>query len=162
MRTSYRAAGSTGVPASASRLRVEQRNALVVRRLRLRLQISVDVGEILVRQDRLLIRRHAAGAEAHEGREGFGRYRIGPELRSGHRALPHEAVALPAAVLHVGGLAFLGGAGGQSGGGRERKRRGKRNSRPGSDPGGLPTVCWAARTAPPTLSAPRTGGPRRP
>src|SRR2546430_12529505 len=100
MRTSYRAAG-------AARLRVEQRNALVVRRLRLRLQISVDVGEVLVRQDRLLIRRHAAGAEAHEGRERLGRDRIGRELRSGYAALPREAVALPAAVLHEGGLALL-------------------------------------------------------
>src|SRR5258708_12565187 len=96
MRTSYRGAGSTGFPAGASRLRVEQRNALVVRRLGYRLQISVDVGEVLVRQDRLLIRRHAAGAETHEGRERFGRDRMGRELRSRHRALPPQALALPA------------------------------------------------------------------
>src|SRR5258708_39579990 len=121
MRTSYRAAASTRVRAGASRLRVEQRNALVVRRLRLRLQISVDVGEVIVGQDRLLIRRHSAGAETHECRERFGRDRIGRELRPGHAALPHEAVALPAAVLHVGGLALLGGAGGE---GERREQQG--------------------------------------
>src|SRR6266850_1362435 len=41
-------------------LLVEQRNTLVVPRLRNRLQIGVDVGEVCVREDRLLIRRHRA------------------------------------------------------------------------------------------------------
>src|SRR6267143_3341300 len=117
MRTYYLAR-----PAGAARLRVEQRNALVVRRLGYRLQISVDVGEVIVRQDRLLIRRHAAGAEAHEGRERFGRDRIGRELRSGHAALTHETVALPAAVLHEGALALLGGARGE---GERREQQGR-------------------------------------
>src|SRR5260221_8583415 len=110
------------VAAGASRLRVEQRNALVVRRLGYRLQISVDVGEVLVRQDRLLIRRHAPGAEAHKRRERPRRDRIGRELWSSHRALPHEALALPAAVLHVGGLALLGGTGGE---GERREQQGR-------------------------------------
>ena len=96
---------------SVVRLLIQQRDGLVVRRLRDRLQIGVDVGQILVREHRLAVGRHGAIGGAHEGRERLDRHRVGRELRAGDPALPHGAVAAPAAELHVGGLAFLGGRG---------------------------------------------------
>src|SRR5438128_12476234 len=102
-----------GLTPTAGALRVEQRDVLVVGRLRERLQVGVDVGEVLVRQDRLRVRRHCAFGVAHEDIERLVRHRARGELRAGHASLRREAVALPAAVLHVGGLAFLRGAGGE-------------------------------------------------
>src|SRR5258708_34210148 len=89
-------------------LLVEQRNGLVVRGLWDRLQIGVDIREVVVRQDRLGVWRHGAIAAAQERRERLDRDRIGRELRPGDAALPLRAVALPAAVLDEGGLALLG------------------------------------------------------
>src|SRR5258706_8234559 len=78
---------------SGASLRIEQRNALVVRRLGQRLEVGVDVGEIRFREDRALVRRHRAAGVAHERRERLERHRVRRELRAGDAALPHEAVA---------------------------------------------------------------------
>src|SRR5258706_14326607 len=93
-------------------LLIEQRNALVVLRRRNRLKIRVDVGEVGVREHRLLIRRHWAVAVANEDGEGLERHRLRREGLAGDAALSDGAVALPAAVRNEGGLAFLGVAGG--------------------------------------------------
>src|SRR5215467_9854869 len=92
-------------------LLVEQRDALRVRRLRDRLQIGVDVGEIVLRQDFLLVGRHRSVAAAYEGRERLERDRPGRQRLAGNAALPLRAVALPAAVLDKRGLALLGRSG---------------------------------------------------
>jgi hypothetical protein len=108
-------------PLEAARPRVslliQKRNALVVLRRWNRLEIGVDVGEVRVRQDRLLIRRHGAVAVANEDGERLERHRLRREGLAGGAALSHGAVALPAAVLHVGVLALLGVAGGERRGG---------------------------------------------
>src|SRR5215472_1801299 len=93
--------------ASASLLLVEQGNALVIRRLGDRLQIGVDIREIVVRQDRLRVGRHGAVGGAHESRERLNRNGIRRELGAG-AALGLHAVTLPAAVLDVSRLALLG------------------------------------------------------
>src|SRR5579864_7185252 len=114
----YEGASAPGVP----RLRVQQRNVLVVRRLGQRLQVGVDVGEIVVREDGLGVRRHGAVGMAHEHLHEIERLRVGRELGAGGAALPGEAVAFPAAVLNEGGLAFFGRAGGECEGDVEQRR----------------------------------------
>src|ERR1700737_2441586 len=89
-------------------LLIQQRNGLVVDRLWDRLQIGVDIREIVVRQDRLGVGRHGAIAAAQECRERLDRNRVRRELRAGDATLPLRAVALPAAVLDESGLALLG------------------------------------------------------
>src|SRR6516225_1636033 len=89
-------------------LLVEQGNALVIRRLRDRLQIGVDIREIVVRQDRLRVGRHGAVGRAHESRERLNRNGIRRELGAGDATLALYAVTLPAAVLDVSRLALLG------------------------------------------------------
>src|SRR5262249_35458472 len=93
---------------SASPLLVEQGNALVIRPLRDRLQIGVDIREIVVRQDRLRERRHGAVGAAYESRECLNRNGIRRELGAGDATLGLHAVTLPAAVLDVSRLALLG------------------------------------------------------
>src|SRR5262249_22677433 len=88
--------GYATIPASV----IEDRYRLVVRRLRYRRQIGVDIGEVLIRQDLLAIGRHLPVAAANEGRHGFERDRVGREPRAGHAALPYGPVTWPAAVLH--------------------------------------------------------------
>src|SRR5262245_39777469 len=107
-------------------LLIEQRNALVVGRLGDRLQVGVDVGEVLVREDRLHVGRHGAIGGAHERRERLDRHGIGRELRPGDAALRLEAVAGPAAVLDVRGLALLG-RGGQCSAAAENEAGGERH-----------------------------------
>src|SRR5258705_1197356 len=86
---------------SASRLLGEQRDRLIVGRLRDRRQIGLDVRHGLVRQHSLPLRRHRAIAVADEGRHRFERQRIRRKLRAADgRTLPHGPVTLPAAVLH--------------------------------------------------------------
>src|SRR5262245_65290529 len=97
--------------ASASLLLVELGNALVVRRLGDRLQIGVDIREVVVRQDRLRVGRHGAVSGAHESGERLDRDWIRRELGAGDAALGLNAVTLPAAVLDIGRLALLGRGG---------------------------------------------------
>src|SRR6516165_4668843 len=91
----------------AVRLLVQERNALVVRGLRNRLQPGMDVGELLVRENALLVRRHGAVGGAHEGRERLDRKRIGCKFGTGDPTLALETVTLPAAMLHKCRFAFL-------------------------------------------------------
>src|SRR5947207_9236714 len=95
-------------------LRLKQRNAVDVRRLRNRLQVRVDVREIGVGKNLLAVSRHGAVRGAHEGGKCFPRQWIGREAlaAAGHdRSLAHGTVALPAAVLNKGSLAVLCGSG---------------------------------------------------
>src|SRR5215208_7488662 len=57
-------------------LLAEQRNGLVVLRLRDRRQISVHVGEVRRRQHFLAVGRHRAIGRTHEGHERIQRHRI--------------------------------------------------------------------------------------
>src|SRR5262249_42958646 len=92
-------------------LLVEQGNALVICRLGDRLQIGVDIREVVVRQDRLRVRRHGAVGGAHESGERLDRDGLRRELGTGDAALGLNAVTLPTAVLDIGRLAFLGRGG---------------------------------------------------
>src|SRR5579872_5106632 len=93
---------------AAAESRVEKRNALRVPPLRDRLQIGVDVRQILVGEDLLAEWRHVAVGGTHEGLQRLERDRIGCELEARHTALPLVAVALPAAVLEKFLLALRG------------------------------------------------------
>src|SRR6516162_5305220 len=93
---------------NGSYLLVEQGNVLVIRRLGDRLQIGVDIREVVVGQDRLRIGRHGAIGGAHESGERLDRDGIWRELGPGDTALGLHAVTLPTAVLDIGRLAFLG------------------------------------------------------
>src|SRR4029077_9215663 len=66
----------------------------------------MDVGEFRVRKDFLGIRRHRAVGVAHEDVERLQRHRLWRERLGGGGALPALTMALPAAVLHEGGLAL--------------------------------------------------------
>src|SRR5262249_30878252 len=77
---------------------VQQRDRLVVRRLRDGLQISVDIRKVLVRQHRFAIGRHLPIGGSHEIGQGLVGQRIRRELWAGIAALPHGAVTLEAAV----------------------------------------------------------------
>src|SRR5207253_11084817 len=92
-------------------LLVEQGDALVIRRLRDRLQIGVDIRKIVVRQDRLRVGRHGAVGGAHKSRERLNRNGVRRELGAGEAALSLHAATLPASVLGVSRLALLGRGG---------------------------------------------------
>jgi hypothetical protein len=64
----------------------------------------VDVGEILIREDGLAVGRHGAVGGAHERGECFKGYGIRRKLGAGRGASALKAVALPAAVLDIGGF----------------------------------------------------------
>src|SRR5579862_3645995 len=89
---------------------VKQRNVAHRLRLRQRLQISVDIAELVVGQHRGTIWRHRAVAgphKAHERIERQWRARDHLAVAGGDRALAVVIVALPAAVLDEGGLALF-------------------------------------------------------
>src|SRR6476659_1268400 len=96
---------------AARALLVEQGNILVIRPLRDRLQVGVDIGEVVVGEDRLRVRWHGTIAGAHEGGECLDRQWIRRKPRAGLPALTLGAVTLPAAVLDERSFALFGGGG---------------------------------------------------
>src|SRR5262249_58053355 len=87
------------------RLLIEERYRLPIGRWWDRLQVRIDVLQVLVRQHRLLVRGHRAVGGAHEGRQCLVGHRIGRELRSRDwRALSGVTMTLIAPIFHVAGL----------------------------------------------------------
>jgi len=73
--------------------------------MRQQLQERTDVGQILIRNDLLGIRRHLTGGAADILGESFIGKRVGTKPRSGRRrALGFAAVALITAILHIDAL----------------------------------------------------------
>jgi hypothetical protein len=104
----------------SSALRAQRRDVLRVGRLGYRLQVGIDIGQVVIRQNLGAVPRHLTGRGSHEVCERVERQGIGREFETGSPALPHVPVALETAdpnvcLLAPGGVGRERGAAAQTG-----------------------------------------------
>lgn len=89
---------------------IQQGDGLVIRPFLNRLEVSVDVNQLLVGQDLFAVRGHGPFGMPHEGLYVFNRFGFRGQFGPGNTALPHKAVTPPATIFEIGLFATFGRA----------------------------------------------------